>query len=49
MGGTYANHMMLGYADALYYADQRRQSGDAAVLRDRKSQSVAGSDRRGCQ
>src|SRR5258708_22587467 len=21
MGGTYANHMMLGYADALYYAD----------------------------
>lgn len=21
MGGTYANHMMIGYADALYYAD----------------------------
>ena len=21
MGGTYANHMMIGYADELYYAD----------------------------
>jgi phospholipase C len=28
MGGTYANHMMLGYADALYYADA---NGDPAV------------------
>jgi phospholipase C len=28
MGGTYANFMMLGYADALYYADA---NGDPAV------------------
>ncbi|HLH97285.1 MAG TPA: alkaline phosphatase family protein [Xanthobacteraceae bacterium] len=28
MGGTYANHMMIGYADALYYADRK---GDPAV------------------
>jgi len=28
MGGTYANHMMLGYADALYYADS---NGDPAI------------------
>jgi phospholipase C len=28
MGGTYANHMMLGYADALYYADP---NGDPAT------------------
>ena len=27
MGGTYANFMMLGYADALYYADD---NGDPA-------------------
>jgi phospholipase C len=28
MGGTFANHMMLGYADALYYADK---NGDPAT------------------
>jgi phospholipase C len=28
MGGTYANHMMIGYADELYYADQ---NGDPAT------------------
>jgi phospholipase C len=28
MGGTFANHMMLGYADALYYADA---NGDPAT------------------
>ena len=28
MGGTYANHMMLGYADALYYSDP---NGDPAT------------------
>jgi phospholipase C len=28
MGGTYANHMMIGYADALYYADA---NGDPAT------------------
>ena len=28
MGGTFANHMMLGYADSLYYADA---NGDPAV------------------
>ena len=28
MGGTYANHMMIGYADALYYADT---NGDPAT------------------
>jgi phospholipase C len=28
MGGTFANHMMLGYADALYYADDK---GDPAT------------------
>jgi phospholipase C len=28
MGGTYANHMMIGYADALYYANS---SGDPAT------------------
>jgi phospholipase C len=27
MGGTFANHMMIGYADALYYADDK---GDPA-------------------
>jgi phospholipase C len=28
MGGTYANHMMIGYANSLYYADQ---NGDPAT------------------
>jgi phospholipase C len=28
MGGTYANHMMIGYAGSLYYADQ---NGDPAI------------------
>jgi len=28
MGGTYANHMMIGYADELYYADQKWRSRD---------------------
>jgi phospholipase C len=28
MGGTYANHMMIGYADSLYYADA---NGDPAT------------------
>ncbi|MFB9269333.1 alkaline phosphatase family protein [Bradyrhizobium erythrophlei] len=28
MGGTFANHMMIGYADALYYADAK---GDPAT------------------
>jgi len=27
MGGTYANHMMIGYADELYYADQNGDPG----------------------
>ena len=41
MGGTGANHIMFGFADAIWYSDGSGQSSDAANQPDREPQPAA--------
>ena len=42
MGGTGANHIMLGFGDAIFYSDGKGHAGCAAGQPDRESESAAG-------
>jgi phospholipase C len=42
MGGTGANHIMLGFGDAIYYADANGNPDRTAVEPDRKSEHADG-------
>ena len=39
MGGTGANHIMFGFADAIWYSDGEGQCADASHRADRKPES----------